>query len=466
MLTVEEVHAVVAELAPLLRGGQVQKVREPDEGTVVLRVRRPGESRYLVLSVARGAERVAEAAASPPTLPEPTTLGAWLRSALQGRRLEDLVALPGDRVVVVQFEGGRLIAELTGASANLYGLDAEGRIMAVARRAPEGERDLRPGRLWRPPAPPPAGAPRPVRFAHARGVEDAAQARLAERGAGADEVARRRLVKQVADRLARLRRNVQADLARAEGAEQYKRWGELIKTQLWALKKGDTTARLTDWYAEGTPAVDVPLQPELDPQANAERYFARYRKARAGAERAAARLVEVDAELARLDAVAAAAESAEALEAALRAAGLLRARQTAGTKHEQPRRKPYREWLSRQGERILVGRGGADNHVTTFQIARGNDHWLHVRDAPGAHVIVPEPARGRDPHPETLLDAAALAVHGSDLRGERVVDVMCTRRKHVRAVKGAGPGRVTVAAAKSLTVADAEVRVAGLQRLE
>ena len=33
-------------------------------------------------------------------------------------------------------------------------------------------------------------------------------------------------------------------------------------------------------------------------------------------------------------------------------------------------------------EAILVGRGGVDNHETTFKHAKGNDFWLHVRDAP------------------------------------------------------------------------------------
>jgi predicted ribosome quality control (RQC) complex YloA/Tae2 family protein len=115
--------------------------------------------------------------------------------------------------------------------------------------------------------------------------------------------------------------------------------------------------------------------------------------------------------------------------------------------------------VSRAGERILVGRGGVDNHALTFRVARGNDMWLHVRDSPGAHVVVPQPARGREPHPETLLDAAALAVHHSDLRGEPAAEVTLTQRKHVRAITGGPPGRVTVAGGRTLTVTDVPARV-------
>ena len=122
-------------------------------------------------------------------------------------------------------------------------------------------------------------------------------------------------------------------------------------------------------------------------------------------------------------------------------------------------RLPYRAFFGVKGERIFLGRGGADNHQTTFRVARGNDHWFHVRDAPGAHVVVPLPARGREPHPETLRDAAALAAHHSDLRGEAVVDVTHTRRKHVQPVKGGPAGRVRVANAKSMTVSDDPRRI-------
>ena len=62
----------------------------------------------------------------------------------------------------------------------------------------------------------------------------------------------------------------------------------------------------------------------------------------------------------------------------------------------------------------------------------------------------------------TRLTRAALALHHSDLRGEAVGDVTCVERKHVRAIRGAAPGRVSLAAASAITVYDAPSRVARL----
>ncbi len=461
MLSHAELSVLADALRPRVVGGQIQKVRAPDPLTVVLRVRRPGETVHLVLSCAPGAARLAEADAQGPTLPEPPALVDWLRAVAVGRRLTDLTLDPIDRVVALQVEGGRLIAELTGRHANLVAVDADGRVVATARRFPSA-RALGTGDPYAPPPPPPTRPASPVRFTDPRAVEREARARLAAAAEAHGEAERARVLRAVRRRLERLRDNVEADLARSEAADQFKRWGELLKTQLHRVERGADAARVQDWYAEGAPLVEVPLDPALDGPANVERLFHRYRKARDGAEHALARLIEVEGDLERLDALAAEHEDLAVLVEALKSAGLYREKAGGGGRRAPVERLPYRVFESRAGERILVGRGGADNHATTFHVARGNDYWLHVRDAPGAHVVVPLPARGQDPHPETLRDAAALAAHHSDLRGETVVDVTLTRRKHVRAVPGAGPGRVTVADARALTVTDGEARIARL----
>jgi predicted ribosome quality control (RQC) complex YloA/Tae2 family protein len=60
--------------------------------------------------------------------------------------------------------------------------------------------------------------------------------------------------------------------------------------------------------------------------------------------------------------------------------------------------------------------------------------------------------RGKAPDQETLLDAAHLAAHFSDARGEPVVEVAHTRVKHVRKPKGAAPGAVTYSQEKVLNL--------------
>lgn len=462
MLSAAEIDRVIAALAPRVIGGQLQKIRQPDAETVVLSIRSPGASTRLVLATTPA--RIAEAPGPVATLPEPTALGSWLRAAGGGRRVVDLRRVAGDRVVELWLAEGRLVAELTGRHANLIAVDADGRVAALAHRD-GSRRGLTPGGPYVPPDAPPA--PRrpdaPPRFETPLDVEAAARTATVDDTARRDAEIRRRLIERARKKLERLHQKVSADRSRAALAEQHRRAGELLKAELHRVERGASEVWVTDWYAEGTPPTRLELDPALDAVGNLERIFARYRKAIAGAERADERMAAVEETWLALEAMAEDASlPVAALEAALVKLGLAPAAQAPPGRHGTVARLPYRVFESARGERILVGRGGADNHATTFAHASGNDHWLHTRDVPGAHVIVPLPARGVEPHPETLLDAAALAVHHSDLRGEPGVEVMHTRRKHVRAVRGAAPGRVTVAGAKSLVADDADARVTRL----
>src|SRR4029453_11481600 len=107
---------------------------------------------------------------------------------------------------------------------------------------------------------------------------------------------------------------------------------------------------------------------------------------------------------------------------------------------------------------IYVGRGANKNDELTWKIARGNDLWLHARDVPGAHVVVPL-ERGRSADPDTLVDAATLAAHHSNARDEAQVDVGYALRKHLRKPRGAGPGVVLVAQQKTIRVRMEQARL-------
>ena len=112
-------------------------------------------------------------------------------------------------------------------------------------------------------------------------------------------------------------------------------------------------------------------------------------------------------------------------------------------RRREEERQPYRAFVTEDGAMALVGRGAADNDRLTLRIARPHDLWLHARGVAGAHVVVPL-TKGKSCSPETLVDAATLAAHFSELRGEPVVDVLYTPRRFVRKRKGSPAGSVTL----------------------
>lgn len=446
---------LVQDMAPRIVGGQIQKIRHPDPWTVCLRVRRPGETINLILSCHPDAPRLAETDTLRPNHTPASTVVEWLRATAKGRRLCEFTLDAADRVLRLVFTGGGLILELTGRATNLIAFDEEHRVVALGRRSPR----IRVGDTYQLPPVPTRRVDRDDGRS-ALEIEAQALAAIAETAANRVATARARLLRRAKKKWTRLRDKVEQDLVRSASADVYRRQGELLKTQLYLVEKGASEVWLQDWYAPDTPRVRVELDPKRDGPANVARLFQRYRKANAGAARAAERKVQVDQLGTALQALTDETLTNEVLEERLVRMGLIqRATAPKAAKGKPAVRRPYRLFTSVRDERILVGRGGADNHETTFRVARGNDHWLHVRDAPGAHVVVPLPNRRDEPHPETLVDAAALAVHHSDLRGEIVVDVTHTRRKHVHAIKGGAPGRVRLSKTKTLTVTDIDARI-------
>ena len=71
-------------------------------------------------------------------------------------------------------------------------------------------------------------------------------------------------------------------------------------------------------------------------------------------------------------------------------------------------------------------------------------------------------AKGKSCSPEALVDAATLAAHFSDLRGELIVDILYTPRRFVHKRKGSAVGSVSLGREKVIALRVEADRVARL----
>ncbi|HYG69601.1 MAG TPA: NFACT RNA binding domain-containing protein, partial [Anaeromyxobacteraceae bacterium] len=396
----------------------------------------------------------------------PFAFQGLLRKELEGARLAALETIPGDRVVSLRFDRVQgslsLVAELTGRHGNLFLVGADGIVRATAGRNLSQRRDLVAGRPYVAPAVPPGladadrFAPEPgAAFPRSAAVERRYRALEAERVL---VEARRRLREPLRAAAARAKRALEKladEAARVPAAEEDRRRGDLLKSNLHLVRRGAREVEVTEWTEAGARPVTIALEPALTPQANLERYYRHYRRIADSAARVAARTGEVRAREAALRALlaevdAAALDQLPRLEREARklGAGPRRAPAAKKKRRDEPL-PPYRTFRALSGATILVGRGAAQNDELTHRVAKGNDLWLHVRGQTGAHVVV-RLDKGRGPDQDALLDAAHLAAHFSDARGEAQVDVAYTRAKYVRKPKGAAPGAVVYTQEKVL----------------
>ncbi|MGE5559572.1 MAG: NFACT family protein [Chloroflexota bacterium] len=256
---------------------------------------------------------------------------------------------------------------------------------------------------------------------------------------------RRSLTAIIRREVERCERKLAAQLEEARAgreADELRLIGELILANLGRLEKRMTEATLEDYAGN---ARTVKLNPSLTPSDNAQAYFRRYARAKKAAVAAAEHARQSGEELAYLRQVALAIEQdgdAAAL-ADIRAELVMQGyiRPTAATvRGGQHRISAPRRFTSSDGREILVGRNNLQNDLVTMRLARPTDLWLHVKDLPGAHVIL---RSGGGPIPDAAVElAAGLAAFYSSARAAAKVPVDCTERRHVRKVPGARPGMV------------------------
>ena len=110
--------------------------------------------------------------------------------------------------------------------------------------------------------------------------------------------------------------------------------------------------------------------------------------------------------------------------------------QTPSSPHTQKGR--LRTYTLPGGWQVLIGRTDADNDFLSFEVARPEDWWFHVRGMPGSHAILQGPP-GADPDRETLQRAAAIAAYHSKARDAGVVPVSGTRVRDVSKPRGRKP---------------------------
>lgn len=419
-----------------LEGARVQRIDGPQRDLFVLTLHRADLHGCLVLSTARGRAGIGWVPTRPRGEPA-SSFVQLLRKHLENGRVLRATDDPTGAQIVIRRGDTQAALRLELDPPNLL-LVLDGQLTATLHpRTPDA-----------PYAAPPDTSTLDLARLEQRGMRlveapGQARARALERAIG-----RRR--KQLERRL----RAIEGDLARAEQVGALRDRASLLLAHLHAIPVGATEATLTDWNADPPAPLLVTLDPALGPKGEAEALFRRARKHERGAEIALSRHAETEQELARCDALAEALVGADetALDRIEREAARHGVRsQRAGAAAEASARMPYRTFRGAGDRAILVGRSAADNDVLTVRVARPHDHWLHVRGFGGSHVVVPL-ERGESCPPELLVDAAHLAAHFSEARGETRIEVQHVARRHVRKRRGAPPGAVVVTREKVIVL--------------
>jgi predicted ribosome quality control (RQC) complex YloA/Tae2 family protein len=461
-LTAAEIALVLPEIAPVLLHGRIQKIHQPRDRVLLFEIRVPGETHRLLMSCERETARL-HLLSRPMSNPlNPPSFCQFVRAQVQGGRLDDIRQLIEDRIVsltVSTRQGPRtIVCELTGHTANLLVLDEQRHILHDLNR----QRDLV-GRPYEAPSqrrsPSTKGkAPRfdqqttAGRFPVSQAIE--AYYEDKERLLAGDRAKHERL-RALKKSLAKMLRRIEAwreDLTKAAAYRDYARYGELLKANLKAITTGMDRIPLVDYYDASLPEVTLPLDRTKSALHNMNEYFKKHRKYVTAERELRPRLAGAEQEVDALRREITSIQEGTWTPSLPTRPGLpTTSADSSRRPPPQKRRGPFRRFVSADGLPIFVGRNAKENEELTFHLAKSEDLWLHARGTPGSHVVV-RLAKGADPPPETLRDAATLALLYSDLKKSGKGEVIYTRRKWVKAAKGQAPGTVVVTREQSIHV--------------
>ena len=248
-----------------------------------------------------------------------------------------------------------------------------------------------------------------------------------------------------------------------KGMDLWKKKGELLTANIYAVPQGVTTFKTIDYYEESMPEIEIAIDPAKTPAENAQKYFAKYNKAKRTLAALEIQEKQNNEELAYLESVLNALENAKEdadlseIRTELAESGFIR-RQAQKKGQPKPKRAKPLRYISSDGYEILVGKSNLQNDELTLRTAEPTDLWMHTKDIPGSHVIIR--TNGQSELPEaTMEEAANLAAFYSKAKNSSMVPVDYTQRKNIKKPNGAKPGMVIYLTNKTIYITPDEARI-------
>lgn len=262
-----------------------------------------------------------------------------------------------------------------------------------------------------------------------------------------------RFITNEKNKQAKKRTKHQKTLEKAENADLYQKYGELLTAHMHTVHTGDAEVIVVDYYDPEQKEITIHLNPNKTPSENAQQFFKTYQKLKTSKQAVQKEMKKSEQEERYLDGLmqqmdVASETDIEEIREELREEGYLK-QQKQNKKGKNKSKKPAPEqYAASDGTPMFVGKNNKQNEYVTMKLAGRNDTWLHTKDIPGSHVIV----QSQEPTEATLMEAALLAAYFSKAQASASVPVDYTTIRNVWKPNGAKPGFVTYNGQKTLTV--------------
>lgn len=253
-----------------------------------------------------------------------------------------------------------------------------------------------------------------------------------------------RAVKSARDKAKKRLEARKLEIVEVHDREHLRQMGDIITSNIHMISRAQNKLVAENFYEDGSPKIEIKLDPMLSPQQNAAKLYKEYSR-RKTAEKHLLRLIAEDeasiqylgSVLDELDRASGETDLAE-IRAELRDAGIIKS--NGSKKESKPKPLKPLSFTSPSGFEIFVGKNNRQNDQLTFKMAGKGDLWFHTQKIHGSHVVMF--CRGSRPENDDILYASALAAGHSQAASGDNVPVDYTLIKNVKKPAGGRAGMV------------------------
>lgn len=233
-------------------------------------------------------------------------------------------------------------------------------------------------------------------------------------------------------------------LSECDKMEEYKKFGELITSNLYKLKKGDEFLQCVDYYDPNMSEITIALNPQYSPSKIAQDYFKKYNKLKRTLDIILEQIEETEEDLKYVDTIEQTLNNCNLsadlfqIEEELYSIGAIKKMKTKLPKSAKQGSPILYDF---EGYVIAIGKNNYQNDKLTFKTANGGDIWLHTLSYHGSHTVIF--TDGSTPPDNVITFAAEVAAFYSSGNKADKVPVDYTLKKYVKRNPNGKLGMVT-----------------------
>lgn len=251
-------------------------------------------------------------------------------------------------------------------------------------------------------------------------------------------------------------KKLQEELQFAKQSNIYKYYGDLLLTYMQGVKISTDIVEVLD--EETNEIVKIPYDLRYDLYHNANMYYKKYQKSKVAVVKLLEQIKLCEENIEYFTSIRYHLSNADVLictqiKEELTELGYFK-------KYQKPIKKTNKKNVKKQvkvykpltikidGTTICVGQNNLQNEYLTFKIADKSHMFFHVKDGPGAHVVV----LSNNIDEKTKRLAANIAAYYSSYGASSTVPVNYTLVKNIKKIPGGKPGKVIINNYKTIYV--------------